>query len=130
VSRTITALGLALLLLNVLLSFAQFEREVTGERIRDKIAASKRKGIWMRVEPFRCFDRYKLCALNSDPQFCRSNAGVWLIVILSAGEIASGPKPPAIGPAIGIWLNMVTVMPVPGASSDDQLPMTGPSVMP
>jgi site-specific DNA recombinase len=33
--------------LNVLLSFAQFEREVTGERIRDKIAASKRKGMWM-----------------------------------------------------------------------------------
>ncbi len=35
------------LTLNVLLSFAQFEREVTGERIRDKIAASKKKGIWM-----------------------------------------------------------------------------------
>ena len=35
------------LTLNVLLSFAQFEREVTGERIQDKIAASKRKGIWM-----------------------------------------------------------------------------------
>jgi site-specific DNA recombinase len=35
------------LTLNVLLSFAQFEREVTGERIRDKIAASKRKGVWM-----------------------------------------------------------------------------------
>jgi site-specific DNA recombinase len=35
------------LTLNVLLSFAQFEREVTGERIRDKIAASKQKGIWM-----------------------------------------------------------------------------------
>jgi site-specific DNA recombinase len=33
--------------LNVLLSFAQFEREVTGERIRDKIAASKKKGLWM-----------------------------------------------------------------------------------
>ena len=32
---------------NVLLSFAQFEREVTGERIRDKIAASKAKGMWM-----------------------------------------------------------------------------------
>jgi DNA invertase Pin-like site-specific DNA recombinase len=31
----------------VLLSFAQFEREVTGERIRDKIAASKKKGMWM-----------------------------------------------------------------------------------
>src|SRR6516164_3133153 len=35
------------LTLNVLLSFAQFEREVTSERIRDKIAASKRKGIWV-----------------------------------------------------------------------------------
>src|SRR5690349_24249729 len=35
------------LLLNVMLSFAQFEREVTGERIRDKIAASKAKGMWM-----------------------------------------------------------------------------------
>lgn len=35
------------LMLNVLLSFAQFEREVTGERIRDKIAASKKKGLWM-----------------------------------------------------------------------------------
>ena len=35
------------LTLNILLSFAQFEREVIGERIRDKIAASKRKGMWM-----------------------------------------------------------------------------------
>jgi DNA invertase Pin-like site-specific DNA recombinase len=35
------------LTLNVLLSFAQFEREVIGERIRDKVATSKRKGIWM-----------------------------------------------------------------------------------
>src|SRR5258705_5759861 len=35
------------LTLNVLLSFAQFEREVTGERIRDKLAASKKKGMWM-----------------------------------------------------------------------------------
>lgn len=35
------------LTLNVLLSFAQFEREVTGERIRDKIAASKARGLWM-----------------------------------------------------------------------------------
>ena len=33
--------------LNVLLSFAQFEREVTAERIRDKVAASKHKGMWM-----------------------------------------------------------------------------------
>ncbi len=35
------------LTLNVLLSFAQFERDATGERIRDKIAASKKKGMWM-----------------------------------------------------------------------------------
>ena len=35
------------LTLNVLLSFAQFEREVTSERIRDKIGASKRKGLWV-----------------------------------------------------------------------------------
>jgi hypothetical protein len=35
------------LMLNMLLSFAQFEREIAGERIRDKIAASKRKGMWM-----------------------------------------------------------------------------------
>lgn len=35
------------LTLNVLLSFAQFEREITGERIRDKLAASKHKGMWM-----------------------------------------------------------------------------------
>ena len=39
------------LTLNVLLSFAQFEREVTSERIRDKIAASKKKGIWMGGYP-------------------------------------------------------------------------------
>lgn len=42
-----TATSMGRLTLNVLLSFAQFEREVTGERIRDKIAASKQKGLWM-----------------------------------------------------------------------------------
>jgi site-specific DNA recombinase len=42
-----TASSMGRLTLNVLLSFAQFEREVTGERIRDKIAASKKKGMWM-----------------------------------------------------------------------------------
>src|SRR5437660_11926911 len=40
------------LTLHVLLSFAQFEREVIGERVRDKIAASKRKGLW--VAPCHC----------------------------------------------------------------------------
>src|ERR671921_1709793 len=43
--NTTTSMGR--LTLNVLLSFAQFEREVTGERIRDKVAASKKKGLWM-----------------------------------------------------------------------------------
>jgi DNA invertase Pin-like site-specific DNA recombinase len=43
--NTTTSMGR--LTLNVLLSFAQFEREVTGERIRDKVAASRRKGMWM-----------------------------------------------------------------------------------
>ncbi|SDX98926.1 Site-specific DNA recombinase [Albimonas donghaensis] len=42
-----TTSSMGRLTLNVLLSFAQFEREVTAERIRDKIAASKRKGMWM-----------------------------------------------------------------------------------
>ncbi|MEL6284200.1 MAG: recombinase family protein, partial [Pseudomonadota bacterium] len=42
-----TATSMGRLTLNILLSFAQFEREVTGERIRDRIAASKKKGLWM-----------------------------------------------------------------------------------
>jgi site-specific DNA recombinase len=47
--NTTTSMGR--LTLNVLLSFAQFEREVTGERIRDKIAASKARGLWMGGNP-------------------------------------------------------------------------------
>jgi DNA invertase Pin-like site-specific DNA recombinase len=43
-----TTASMGRLTLNVLLSFAQFEREVTAGRIRDKIAASKRKGLWVR----------------------------------------------------------------------------------
>ncbi len=46
-----SATSMGRLMLNVLLSFAQFEREVTGERIRDKIAAAKRKGMWMGGVP-------------------------------------------------------------------------------
>lgn len=61
-----TASSMGRLTLNVLLSFAQFEREVTGERIRDKIAASKRKGIWMGGTPpigYRAHER----TLVADP---------------------------------------------------------------
>ena len=46
-----TTSSMGRLTLNMLLSFAQFEREVTGERIRDKIAASKKKGMWMGGQP-------------------------------------------------------------------------------
>ena len=56
--NTTTSMGR--LTLNMLLSFAQFEREVTGERIRDKIAASKKKGMWMGGIPplgYQCDDK-------------------------------------------------------------------------
>ncbi len=52
--NTTTSMGR--LTLNILLSFAQFEREVTGERIRDKIAAAKKKGMWMGGVPTIGYD--------------------------------------------------------------------------
>src|ERR1700760_4850465 len=74
--NTTTSMGR--LTLNILLSFAQFEREVIGERIRDKIAASKRKGMWMGGVPplgYRVEDR-KLLIIDSEAEvvrdiFCR-----------------------------------------------------------
>jgi site-specific DNA recombinase len=63
--NTTTSMGR--LTLNVLLSFAQFEREVIGERIRDKVAASKRKGIWMGgVLPLGYDVRERKLIVNSD----------------------------------------------------------------
>ena len=53
-----TATSMGRLTLNVLLSFAQFEREVTAERIRDKIAASKKKGLWMGGSLALGYDRH------------------------------------------------------------------------
>ena len=62
--NTTTSMGR--LTLNVLLSFAEFEREVTGERIRDKIAASKRKGMWMGGVPPLGYDvRERRLVINS-----------------------------------------------------------------
>jgi site-specific DNA recombinase len=55
-----TTSSMGRLTLNVLLSFAQFEREVIGERVRDKIAASKRKGLWVGGPVplgYRCIDK-------------------------------------------------------------------------
>jgi DNA invertase Pin-like site-specific DNA recombinase len=69
--NTTTSMGR--LTLNVLLSFAQFEREVTGERIRDKIAASKRKGMWMGGVPplgYRARD-HKLTIIDSEAETVR-----------------------------------------------------------
>ena len=66
--NTTTSMGR--LTLNVLLSFAQFEREVTGERIRDKIAASKQKGMWMGGVPplgYRARD-HKLTMIDSEAE--------------------------------------------------------------
>jgi len=70
--NTTTSMGR--LTLNVLLSFAQFEREVIGERIRDKIAASKKKGMWMGGVPplgYRVQDR-KLVIVDSEAELVRT----------------------------------------------------------
>ena len=69
-----TTSSMGRLTLNVLLSFAQFEREVTGERIRDKIAASKKKGLWMGgVVPlgYRAEER-SLVAVEAEAEIVRS----------------------------------------------------------
>src|SRR5258708_1395181 len=69
--NTTTSMGR--LTLNVLLSFAQFEREVTGERIRDKIAAPKQKGMWMGGGPplgYRARDQ-KLIVIDSEAETVR-----------------------------------------------------------
>jgi site-specific DNA recombinase len=70
--NTTTSMGR--LTLNMLLSFAQFEREITGERIRDKVAASKRKGIWMGGAvpvAYRVEDR-ALHVVEEEAEFVRS----------------------------------------------------------
>ncbi|MBF0448982.1 MAG: recombinase family protein [Magnetococcales bacterium] len=62
-----TATSMGRLTLNVLLSFAQFEREVTAERIRDKFAASRKKGLWMGGHPPLGYDvRDRKLVINED----------------------------------------------------------------
>src|SRR4051812_3778599 len=108
--NTTTSMGR--LTLNVLLSFAQFEREVTSERIRDKIAASKRKGLWVggmaplgydtkdrritvneteadRVRTiFRSY--LKLCSLNLLMADLRKRGIITKVRILKTGETVGG----------------------------------------
>jgi site-specific DNA recombinase len=59
------------LTLNVLLSFAQFEREIIGERIRDKIAASKKKGMWMGGVPPVGYRAQDLVIVDSEAEIVR-----------------------------------------------------------
>ena len=68
-----TTSSMGRLTLNILLSFAQFEREVTGERIRDKIAASKKKGMWMGGQPSLGYDvkDRKLIVNNAEAETVR-----------------------------------------------------------
>ena len=62
-----TTSSMGRLTLNVLLSFAQFEREVIGERVRDKIAASKKKGMWMGGMPPLGYDvKDRMLVVNDD----------------------------------------------------------------
>jgi hypothetical protein len=64
--NTTTSMGR--LTLNVLLSFAQFEREVTGERIRDKFLASRRKGLWMGGHPPLGYDIADRCLIVNETE--------------------------------------------------------------
>ena len=65
----------------MLLSFAEFEREVIGEQVRDKIAASKRKGLWVGGPVplgYRCIDK-KLVVVPEEAEVVRTGAGAGLI---------------------------------------------------
>lgn len=78
--NTTTSMGR--LTLNILLSFAQFEREVIGERIRDKFAASKRKGMWMGGYPpmgYEVVDR-KLIINETEAELVRKIFDRYLVV--------------------------------------------------
>ncbi len=90
--NTTTSMGR--LTLNILLSFAQFEREVTGERIRDKFAASKKKGMWMGGTPPLGYDvKNRKLVINQQEakivrfifeQFARHGSHVQLVEELEA----------------------------------------------
>ncbi len=87
--NTTTSMGR--LMLNVLLSFAQFEREVTGERIRDKIAASKRKGLWMGGVPPLGYDvANRLLVINETEATVVRRIFAEMLTIGSPTQIAEG----------------------------------------
>jgi site-specific DNA recombinase len=85
--NTTTSMGR--LMLNILLSFAQFEREVTGERIRDKIAASKRKGLWMGGHPPLGYDvKNRLLVVNEAEAHVMRRIFAGFVDLRSSTEIA------------------------------------------
>ena len=84
--NTTTSMGR--LTLNVLLSFAQFEREVIGERVRDKIAASKKKGMWMGGMPPLGYDvKDRKLVINNDEA-----RTFWHLPALSRAQVSSRTK--------------------------------------
>ncbi|MCZ8055310.1 MAG: recombinase family protein, partial [Microcystis sp. LE19-12.2C] len=94
-----TTSSMGRLTLNVLLSFAQFEREVIGERVRDKIAASKRRGLWVGgTVPlgYRSIDK-KLAVVEQDADLVRKIFADYLrlgsIAELAASLHAEGIRP-------------------------------------
>jgi DNA invertase Pin-like site-specific DNA recombinase len=116
--NTTTSMGR--LTLNVLLSFAQFEREVTGERIRDKIAASRKKGLWMggwAPLGYDIKDRKLVINATEAPhvrfmfeRFARLRSVTKLLPILAAGGIkAKSGKPVEKGYLYRIITNPVYV---------------------
>jgi hypothetical protein len=108
--NTTTSMGR--LTLNVLLSFAQFEREVTGERIRDKIGASKRRGLWVGgMVPLGYVNRdKKLFVEQEEAERVRTNFRRYLD-LGSIGATAGRPSgardhhqsPPSLGWADHRW---------------------------
>jgi len=74
--NTTTSMGR--LTLNILLSFAQFEREVIGERIRDKFAASRKKGMWMGGYPTGLLSSIRLYAITW-PHAASGSPSMWMM---------------------------------------------------
>ena len=91
--NTTTSMGR--LTLNMLLSFAQFEREIAGERIRDKIAASKRKGMWMGGNVPLGYDVKDRKLIVNEPEACDRPVDLPALCRTGLGRAAQGRTRPA-----------------------------------
>jgi site-specific DNA recombinase len=98
-----TTFSMGRLMLNILLSFAQFEREVTGERIRDKIAASKRKGLWMGGVPPLGYDGDSRRLLPNEPEGKIVRHIFKRFVELGSSTPAQGARPGQRWPSAHPW---------------------------